>query len=557
MAEYDYLTDVAVVGSGGGGLVCALVAKLEGLDSIVLEKTQYYGGSTAMSGGGIWIPNNHLMAKAGVPDSYENALTYMKCIAGDRVPEARLEAYVRRAPEALRYLEDRVALLYCIVPGYSDYYAELPGGTVEGRGLEPIPFDGRKLGDNLKALKNLPYGIPGGISVTIGEYCQLSRVKTTTKGKLAALKFGMVFIKNRLLGVERLTMGRALVGRLRYSLMKQNIPLWLDSPAKRLLTENGRVVGVEILKDGKPFAIQARKGVVLAAGGFARNLEMRKRYQQHPITVDWTVANEGNTGDAINMGIEIGAAIDLMDDAWWGSTSLLPSGQAMFHVSERALPGTAIVNSAGRRFGNEAAPYTDWGHSVYEANSSEASTIPCYYIMDQRARNNYMFGLILPGRLPKEYITSGYVKKANTIRELALQCGIDQAGLEDTVERMRVYAQDGKDGEFGKGDTTYDRFYGDPTVKPNPCLAPIEKPPYYAAELFPGDLGTKGGLVTDENARVLRSDGSVVDGLFSTGNNSASVMGNSYAGPGATIGPAITFGYLAAMHMAHNSIFTD
>ena len=421
----------------------------------------------------------------------------------------------------------------------------------EGRGLEPVPFDGRKLGDNLKTLKNLPYSIPGGVSITICEYCELSRVKTSTKAKLAALRFGLGFIKNRLLGVERLTMGRALIGRLRYSLMKQNIPLWLDAPAKRLLIENGRVVGVEILKDGRPLAIQARKGVVLAAGGFARNLEMRKKYQQHPITVDWTVANETNTGDAINMGIETGAAIDLMDDAWWGSSSLLPNGQAMFHVSERALPGTIIVNSAGRRFCNEAVPYTDWGHYVYEANSSDASTIPCYYIMDQRARNNYIFGLILPGRLPKEYITSGYVKKANTIRELALQCGIDPAGLEDTIEKLRVYAQNGKDEEYGRGDTTYDRFYGDPTAKPNPCLAPIERPPYYAVELFPGDLGTKGGLVTDKHARVLRADGSAIDGLFSTGNNSASVMGNTYAGPGGTIGPAIAFGYLAAMYMAH------
>jgi len=557
MAEYDHIADVAVAGSGGGGLVSALVAKFEGLDSIVLEKTKYYGGSTAMSGGGIWIPNNHLMAKAGIPDSYEKALTYMKLIVGDRVPEARLEAYVRHAPEALKYLEDKADLLYCIVPGYSDYYAELPGGMVEGRGLEPIPFDGKKLGENLKTLKNLPYSIPGGISITICEYCQLSKVKTTTKGKLAALKFGVGFIKNRLLGIERLTMGRALIGRLRYSLMKHNIPLWLDSPAKRLLTENGRVVGVEILKDGTPFTIQTRKGVVLAAGGFARNLEMRKKYQQHPITVDWTVANEEDTGDAINMGIEIGGAIDLMDDAWWGSSSLLPNGQAMFHVSERALPGTIIVNSAGRRFCNEAVPYTDWGHYVYEANSSEASTIPCYYIMDQRARNNYMFGLAIPGRLPKGFIKSGYVKKANTIRELALQCGINPAGLADTIERLRVYARDGKDEKYNRGETTYDRFYGDSTVKPNPCLAPIERPPYYAVELFPGDLGTKGGLVTDKHARVLRSNGSVIDGLFATGNNSASVMGNSYAGPGATIGPAITFGYVAAMYMAHNSIVTD
>lgn len=553
MAEYDYITDVGVVGSGGGGLVAALVAKLEGLDSIVLEKTEHYGGSTAMSGGGVWIPNNHLMVKAGISDSYEKALTYLKMIIGDRVPEAKLKAYVRNAPEALKYLEEKAGLLYCIVPGYPDYYAELPGGMVEGRGLEPVPFNGRKLGNNLRTLKNLPYSIPGGVSVTICEYCQLSKVKTTTRGKLAALKFGIGLIKNWLLGIKRLTMGRALIGRLRYSLIKHNIPLWLDSPARGLLVENGRVVGVEILKNGKPFAIRASKGVVLAAGGFARNLEMRQKYQQHPITIDWTVASEGNTGDAINMGIEVGSAIDLMDDAWWGSSSLLPNGKAMFHVSERAYPGTIIVNSAGRRFCNEAVPYTDWGHYVYEANSSKVSTIPCYYIMDQRARNNYMFGLAMPGRLPKDFITSGYVKKADTIRELALQCGIDPDGLQDTVDKLRIYARDGNDEEYGRGDTPYDRFYGDPTVKPNPCIAPIEKPPYYAVKLFPGDLGTKGGLVTDEYARVLRSDGSVIEGLFATGNNSASVMGNTYAGPGATIGPAITFGYIAAMYMAHNS----
>lgn len=556
MSEYDYITDVAVAGSGGGGLAAALVAKLEGLDSIVLEKTKYYGGSTAMSGGAIWIPNNHLMAKADLPDSYEEALGYMKLIAADRVPEASLEAYVHHAPEVLKYLEEKGHLPCCIVTGYTDYYAELPGGKVMGRAVEPLTFDGRKLGDNLEKLRDLPYSIPGGVSITIQEYCQLTKVMTTIKGKLAALRFGMLTAKNLLLGVKRLTMGRALVGRLRYSLMKHNIPLWLDSPATKLLTENGRVVGIEILKEGKPFTIQARKGVVLAAGGFARNLEMREKYQQQPITVDWTIACEGNTGDTINMGIELGAAIDLMDDAWWGSTSLLPDGQTFFHVCERALPGTMIVNSAGKRFCNEAAPYTDWGHSVYEANSSEASTIPCHYIMDQRSRNNYMFGLAIPRSLPKDYIESGYVKKANTIRELALKCGIDSAGLEETVEKLCVYARDGRDEEYGKGETTYDRFYGDPSVKPNPCLAPIDKPPYYAVELFPGDLGTKGGLVTDAHARVLRDDGSVIDGLFCTGNNSASIMGNSYAGPGATIGPAITFGYIAAMHMAHNSTVT-
>jgi 3-oxosteroid 1-dehydrogenase len=289
---------------------------------------------------------------------------------------------------------------------------------------------------------------------------------------------------------------------------------------------------------------------VLAAGGFERNEQMRRRYQRQPIGTQWTTGAVGNTGDAITAGEAAGAALDLMDDAWWGPAIPL-SGGPYFCLAERSLPGCMLVNGAGQRFVNESAPYVDAVLAMYEGHCAGNPHIPSWLITDQRYRNSYVFAGLPPRKpLPRRWYRAGAVHRAPTIAELAGQVGIDPAALAKTVVRFNEFAQAGRDEDFHRGDSAYDRYYGDPRRRPNPCLAPLEAPPFYAIKIVPGDLGTKGGLRTDERARVLRPDGTAIAGLYAAGNTSAAVMGRSYAGAGATIGPAMTFGYLAALDLA-------
>ncbi|HOA23889.1 MAG TPA: FAD-dependent oxidoreductase [Aggregatilineales bacterium] len=555
MADWDITKDVVVVGSGAGGMTAALVAGQAGLDTLVIEKTGAFGGSTALSGGGIWVPNNYLLHRDGLDDSFEKARTYMAHTVGDRTPQALQDAYLQNAPEMVWYLACNTPVQFQRAPHYADYYPERPGGMADGRALEPVPFDGSKLGDELANLRTMDIEIPGGLAFTITEFNKLGMIIPTWEGKWTALKVGVRTAFNLVTGRKLLTMGRALAGRLRYALQQEGIPVWLNTALQELVVEDGRVVGVVAERDGQRLRIRANKGVVLAAGGFAHNQEMREEFQPHPVNSQWSSANKGNTGDAIRAGMAIGAAVDLMDDAWWGPTSIQPNGMPMFHVGERSYPGSIMVNAAGRRFTNEAASYVDVVHAMYENHSEEVPHIPATFIMDQRYRNRYIFGTLFPGQpIPEEYLESGYIIKADTLEELAEKAGIDPQGLVETVERFNRFARQGVDEDFGRGNSAYDRYYGDPTVKPNPCLAPIEQPPFYAVKMVPGDLGTKGGLVIDEYARVLREDGTPIEGLYAAGNSSASVMGNTYPGPGSTIGPAMTFGYIAAKHLADGKL---
>jgi 3-oxosteroid 1-dehydrogenase len=316
------------------------------------------------------------------------------------------------------------------------------------------------------------------------------------------------------------------------------------------MLENERVIGVRATRQEKTLNIKANYGVVLAAGGFSHNRDMRERYQEHPISTLWTSASPGNTGDAIQMGRALGASIDLMEDAWWGPASLPPNSVPFFHVGERGYPGGIIVNSQGKRFMNESAPYVDAVKEMYRHNQEDSVTIPAHFIMDQRFRNKYIFGTLLPmQKIPREYLESGYFTRADTLTDLAGKIGISSSVLLETIEKFNQFAEVGIDKEFQRGDSAYDRYYGDPSVKPNPCLAPINKPPFYSVQIYPGDIGTKGGLVTDEKARVIKEKDGIIPGLYAVGNTSASVMGNSYPGPGGTIGPAMTFGYIAARDM--------
>jgi 3-oxosteroid 1-dehydrogenase len=311
------------------------------------------------------------------------------------------------------------------------------------------------------------------------------------------------------------------------------------------------VTGLIAEKDGAQIEIHASKGVILAAGGFEHNLLMRQEFMPHPESTEWTVASEGNTGDGILAGMEAGGSVDLMEDAWWGPSSKPPGEPPFFHVGERGYPGLIIVNQQGERFTNESAPYIDVVHAMYTKHSPTTPHIPSFFIFDQRYRDRYLFGLLFPRQpIPKKYLSNGYFKRSDTIEALELLLGIPPRKLAETIARFNRFAKSGVDLDYHRGESAYDHYYGDLTVKPNPNLAPLDKPPFYAVEALPGDLGTKGGLVIDGFARVLDKKGKVIPGLYCTGNNSASVVGNSYPGPGGTIGPAMTFGFIAARHIA-------
>ena len=550
MAPEEPEFDVVVAGSGAAGMTAALTAARQGLGVVVIEKASHFGGSTARSGGGVWVPGNSVLRRAGVRDSPELASTYLAHVAGDGVSPRRQRALLEHGPPMLDLVRSATPLDFAWVPCYADYYPEAPGGLASGRTIEPVPLDGRVLGSELTRV-NPPYlPAPDGMAITAAEYRWLSLGTRHPRAIWTSVKVAGRMAKTKALRRRTMTLGQALSAGLRAGLAATGVPVWLDTPLTGLLTSDGRVTGVRVTRDGQPAAILARRGVLVATGGFERNAAMRAEYQRQPIGTDWTVGSPGNTGDGIVAGSEAGAALDLMDDAWWGPSIPLTGGP-FFCLAERSLPGCILVNAAGQRFVNEAAPYVDAVHAMYDKHTDDKPHIPAWLIMDQRYRNSYVFAGLPPRKpLPRRWYRAGAVFQAATLADLAGQVGISAEGLADTVQRFNGFASSGKDEDFGRGDSAYDRYYGDPRCRPNPNLAPLAQPPYYAIKIVPGDLGTKGGLRTDERARVLRHDGRVILGLYAAGNASAAVMGRSYAGAGATIGPAMTFGYIAALDMA-------
>jgi len=540
--------DVVVVGSGAAGMTAALTAAHHGLRVVVIEKTDRFGGSTARSGGGLWLPGNEVLRKAGVRDTPEQARAYLAFVAGEDVTAARQRALLEHGPAMLAFVRARTPVDFAWVPGYADYYPEAPGGLAQGRSIEPVPLDGRVLGTELAYL-NPPY-LPARVTITQADYRWLSLGPRHPRAVLATAKVLGRLARTRLLRQRMLSLGQALAAGLRAGLMAKEVPVWLGTPMTGLHMEDGRATGVQVTRDGQPALIRASRGVILAAGGFERNEEMRRRYQRPPVGTQWTTGSAGNTGDAIAAGEAAGAALDLMDDAWWGPSIPL-SGGPYFCLAERSLPGCLLVNGAGQRFVNESAPYVDAVRAMYDGHREGNPHIPSWLILDQRYRNRYVFAGLPPRKpLPRRWYRAGAVFRAATIAELAGQIGVDAEALSKTVRRFNEFAEAGRDEDFGRGNSAYDRYYGDPRRRPNPCLAPLRQQPFYAVKLVPGDLGTKGGLRTDERARVLRGDGTPIAGLYAAGNAGASVMGHSYAGAGATIGPAMTFGYLAALDLA-------
>lgn len=549
MSEQEY--DIVVVGSGAGGMTAAITAARKGASVVLIEKAPHYGGSSARSGGGVWIPNNDALKAAGVEDTPDAARTYLHSIIGDVVPAERIDTYIDRGPEMLSFIQKNSALELAWVPGYSDYYPEAPGGRAGGRSVEPKPFDGNRLGDDLTLLEPDYVKAPSNFVITQADYKWLNLLMRNPRGPLRAAKVGARFVWAKITKKNLLVRGQALMAGLRIGLRDAGVPLLLDTALTDLVVEDGVVRGVRVESDGEERTIRARKGVILATGGFEHNAEMREQYQRQPIGTEWSVGAKANTGDGIRAGQAVGGAVDFMDDAWWGPSFPLTGGP-WFALSERSLPGCMMVNSAGKRFVNESAPYVEATHAMYGGKHGRGDgpgeNIPAWLVLDQRYRNRYTFAGITPGQpFPKRWFKAGVIVKADTVSELAEKIGVPASALTDTVERFNGFARSGRDEDFGRGESKYDHYYGDPRNKPNPSLAVIGKAPYYAIKVVPGDLGTKGGLVTDVDARVLKEDGTVIDGLYATGNVSSPVMGHTYAGPGATIGPAMTFGYLAVL----------
>jgi 3-oxosteroid 1-dehydrogenase len=546
----DATVDVLVVGAGGAGMTAALAAKHQGLDVLLAEKSPYFGGSTARSGGGVWVPGNYALEAARVQDTPEAAKLYLDSIVGDVVPKVRRDTYLERGPEMMAFVRDHSPLRFNWVPDYADYHPEAPGGRPGGRSVEPKAINGKILGDELDRL-HPPYSkAPANMVVTQANFRWMSLGLRTWKGPWTIFKVMLRRVLAMLGGKAMFGMGNALAIGLRKGLQDAEVPVWFESELTELLIEDGRVVGAVLDREGTAVTVRAKYGVIITSGGFEKNLELREKYQPSPITTNWTTGAESNTGGGILAGVAAGADVDLMDDAWWGPTIPLPKGP-WFCLAERNLPGAIIVNSAGKRFMNEALPYVEAVHEIYKGEATGVSHVPAWMIFDQRYRNRYIFAGLGPRQpIPGSWLKSGVIVKSSTLEGLADKLELPVEELRATIARFNGFATSGVDEDFHRGESAYDKYYSDPTVTPNPSLHVIDQGPFYAVKIVPGDLGTKGGLVTDERARVLRADGSVIEGLYAAGNASAAVMGRTYAGPGATIGPAMTFGYLAALDAA-------
>ncbi|MCP3710517.1 FAD-binding protein [Paraburkholderia sp. CNPSo 3274] len=555
-ASYDFV----VVGSGGGSMCAALACKSVGKDALIIEKLPKVGGSTGYSGGVWWLPNNHVMKRHGVSDSYERARQYFDAAVtyqGPGTSEARREAYLRTGPKMAEFLEQQ-GMQFVYADGWSDYYDTLPGGEPRGRSLLAKLFDVKELGEWAPRLSR--YKGPS-MPANSDEYPELFLMKRTWGGKRKAMQLGGRMLYQKITGKELVANGAAIQGRMLQMALRANVPIWTDTPVRELIVEDGRVTGIVAVRSGREMRIQAREGVLLNTGGFSHNAEMRRKYQPQPSSADWTNANPGDTGEILQAAIALGGAVDCMEEAWWVVTSLgpneeLPEGARapdgsplpFMHHLDLSLPFSIMVDQDGERFCDEAGAYMEIGQRMYQRHKDTGKAVPAWVVMDSRQRRYYPWGTAMPGQIPQKWLDSGYMIKADTLEELAAKCNIDRAGLLETVKRFNGFCETGVDEDYGRGSRAFDRCHGDPTIKPNPNLGPIEEGPFYAVRMYPGDVGTAGGLVTDEYARVLRDDGSQISGLYATGNCTASVVGRCYPGAGSSIGASFVFGYIAALH---------
>ncbi len=555
--------DLLVAGSGASGMTAAIAARHAGLDVIVVEKEALFGGTTALSGGYLWIPNNPASEAAGVADTVEAARAYLRHEAGNHYDEARVDAFLTQGPRMIAFLHEHSSVRFTATPAFSDYHPDAPGGTAGGRSILTDPVDARTLGDDLPKLRRprkelTLYGLAIGSGKELWHFYRATqRLESAlyVARRLARHGFEMAVHGRGM----RLTNGNALAARLLRSAKDSGVAIWLDSPVTQLLKDDsGRVTGALVQTANGQRHIMAKCGVILACGGFPQDIARRTKVYAHKAAEGehWSASSPGNTGDGIRLGEANGArAVEGYPNAGaWAPTSLVPradGGQAPFpHFIDRGKPGVIAVTRAGRRFVNEANSYHDFVQAMIKACSTFTTT-EAFLLVDHRTLRKYGLGYVKPAPLPyKSALRSGYLIKGDTLADLARAAGIDRAALEATVAAWNVDVAQGTDRAFGKGTTAYNRFHGDPEVSPNPCLAPVAIAPFYVVRVVPGDIGTFAGLKTDRFARALDAMGEPIPGLYAVGNDMASILGGNYSGGGITLGPGMTFGYIAGRHAA-------
>lgn len=548
----DETFDFVVVGSGAGSMCAALVMRSAGKRVLVLEKTEMLGGTTSTAGGVMWIPDNHYMKLAGVKDCRQRAVEYLDALADDGAPapgatRARRLAYVEEGPKMLEFLASQGIRLRRL-PSWPDYY-DRPGASEASRTVASELFDLNRLGEWKSKLR--PNFLP--FPVTIDEAMLLPWFKKMGAARLVMAKMAFRSFAAKLTGKQWVTAGAALQGQMLHAALKAGVDIRLNATVKRILTEGDRVTGVSVELDGREQQIGASLGVLINAGGFSRNQAMRDRYAPGT-SVDWTNTAPGDTGEVMQEAIRIGAAVAQMEERVGNPMALPPGAGAIKPMvqGDMAKPHAIVVDQQGQRFMNEAQSYVELSRRLLERDKLSPA-VPSWVVVDSKYHKDYMLVGTMPGSpKPQAWFDAGFLRKGDTVEELARACGMDPRTLRATVERFNGFVRNGRDADFQRGDWAYHRWLGDPTLAgAAQTLGTLTEGPFYAFQVYPGDVGTFGGLVTDPNAQVLRPDGTVIAGLYATGTSTASVMGARSAGAGASIGPGFTFGYVAAKHAAH------
>lgn len=565
MAKSGIECDVLVVGTGAAGMTAAVVASKAGARVLMVEKDALFGGTSAFSGGMIWIPGNHhseqANARSGKHDELSLARQYILDEGRGYVDLERVEAYLRYGKEMVAYMERETEVKFYSMD-YPDYVSEHPASRTQ-RGLCTVNYETSKMGDQLRYLRNqLPQtlflGLAIGSSVEMKEFMRAGRSLKSlgfVLRKLAAHARDMLVYGRS----EQMVRGRALMGRLARTASDLGIPMWLSSPMRELQVEQGRVVGAVIERPDGPVSVRARQAVILACGGYSRDESRRRATYPKAATaapIHPTPVPMGNTGDGVRLAEQAGGAFVAKVDqvGAWMPVSYLPGVQGVEgvwpHLVERMKPGYISVTRSGRRFVDESSSYHHFVQGMISAAQSDGQTeAAAWLIADHRAIRRWGMGFVRPFPIPMgTYLRKGYLLRGRTLAELAERCGIDAAGLQETVEQFNQYARDGRDPEFNRGGRTYDLYQGDNEVQPNSCLAPLEQGPFYAVRLYVGEIGTFAGLKVDAQARVINTEGQPIEGLYAVGNDQVSVFGGAYPGPGSTLGPAMTFGYIAGRH---------
>jgi succinate dehydrogenase/fumarate reductase flavoprotein subunit len=554
--------DVLVVGSGAGGFAAAVAAQARGLKVIVAEKDKWVGGTTAVSGGFMWVPNNPISKADGIEDTVEAARTYLRHEAGNHFNAANVDAFLQEGPEAIAFFHDKTAVQFEPASAFSDYHPDAPGGRPGGRSIKALPYRAQGLGKELNRLRP-PLPELTFVGLMIGSGPELKHFFNVTRSlKSAAYVTGRLLSHARDLALYRrgmlLTNGNALIARLFRSALNLGVTVWTNAPVKHLVREDGDVTGAIVNTADGEVLVKASRGVVLAAGGFPQDMARRRQMFPHDRNNDGhhSPAPIGNTGDGLRLGEEVGAVAEkgYPNAAAWVPVSRVPRRDGSYgvfpHFIDRAKPGLIAVLPNGKRFVNEANSYHDFCQALFAAAGTDKPA-KAFLVVDKAFLVRYGLGFVKPFPVPVGgNIRSGYLKTGNTIAELAHNAGIDAAALEQTIATWNTDVASGEDRAFGKGTTSYNRFNGDPEFEPNPCLAPIATGPFYAVEVVVGDLGTFAGLRADQYSRVTDQDGRPIPGLYAAGNDLNSIMGGNYPGGGITLGPALTFGYIAAKHLA-------